>query len=217
MPIIKGERELIRSFGYTSQRDGISSFLKDYGDLICNNPDITVQLEWSLDKKQITNYQSVNEARKYIENLIFANCGHQVSVPLIFKEAQEGLQEIGLSISAEKLIYSPIQHALTAKDFTIPQGSEKNKINTVINLPDQVSFHKMFVLNLDGMDTIRDLSSGTGSPPKGINWDWKDNGGNLLDPQGRYIIGLLLVNKTEKVIAFCLIPFVFQQQNLCRR
>ncbi|MFP4460064.1 MAG: OmpA family protein [Candidatus Zixiibacteriota bacterium] len=199
-PSLKGERELYESWDPTAYTDGISGFMKTHSNLICNNPDITIQFEWTTASNIVGRYDQISQFRNLIETMIEGECGREYNIPIIVKEGDEG--NVALSLSSEKIIYSPIQHAQTAANFEIPDSKQNNKIKVDISDPEVIVEHHLVIMDALSGDTLKNLSSGHGPPPKAVNWDWRDDNGVLLDPTGRYLVDLAVQDVLNKDFQF---------------
>ncbi len=189
-PMLKGERELIGEWAISSHIDGISGFIQQHRQILCNNPDVTTQFEWQTPEEGSGAYSDISAIRDLAKTLIEAECGREVDIPVIIKQSDK--KNISLSLSAEKLIYSPVQYAHSAKDFNIPDL--RNPIRVNISDPKAVKSHNLSILNANTGDTLRILSRGSGVPESVILWDWKDDNGILIDPLEEYIVELKLTD-----------------------
>jgi len=120
-------------------------------------------------------------------------------IPIALGDIESRKIRIKIWLSAEKIIFKPIEQAEAAKEFKIPQDFHSNLIRIAINRPENVRKYDVSILNEESDVTIKKLVKGDGPPPSQVVWDWRDDNGNLIDPRGRYRIVLIVTDQIGQV------------------
>ncbi|MBN2542354.1 type IX secretion system membrane protein PorP/SprF [bacterium] len=104
--------------------------------------------------------------------------------------AEQGKVEV--SVSGEGLVYRPMEGIMAAKQYEFEEQS--NFLTVTSDVPAGVDSYKVSIIEPDGQ-VFKELAEGTGDIPTGIPWDWKDDNGNLIDPNQEYICKLEIKDK----------------------
>lgn len=117
------------------------------------------------------------------------DCKYDISrFPNILRAEENFEPSLNLIVSGDALLYKPIDAALASKDFVIPQEFANNEIYIEIE-EGNISEYRVFVVDSKGA-VFRNIEKGTGTPPKKLLWNWRDDNGNLIDPRETYRVKL---------------------------
>lgn len=91
-------------------------------------------------------------------------------------------------IDGEGLIYRPLEGRMAAKGYEL-NNEQTNFVHITSDVEAGVDTYTVSIVDSDG-NVFRILSAGTGSVPSGAPWDWKDEEGNLINPDEEYFCKL---------------------------
>lgn len=184
-----------------STLDSLSMFACEANIFLEENPAITLVLEGYTSSEHDFNevYDLLDELRNYILDEI--TCPIDESrFPIVVDRGEKEETEVKLFMTGEGLIFRPIENALAAKDYEIPENMQKNEVE--INVASGwVKEYKVIVIDSEGK-TVNTLATGEGIPPEVLYWNWKDKNGNLVDPRKSYHIDLISVDAVGGVSRF---------------
>ncbi|MBN1754571.1 type IX secretion system membrane protein PorP/SprF [bacterium] len=105
--------------------------------------------------------------------------------------AAQGKVVVGMS--GEGLAYRPMEGIMAAKEFELEE-EQANFLTITSDVPAGVDSYKVSIIKPDGQ-LFKVLAEGSGAIPTGIPWDWKDEDGNLIDPNQKYICRMDIKDK----------------------
>ncbi len=91
-------------------------------------------------------------------------------------------------IDGEGLIYRPLEGRMAAKGYEL-NNEQTNFVHITSDVEAGVDTYTVSIVDSEGK-VFRILSAGTGSVPSGAPWDWKDEDGNLINPDEEYFCKL---------------------------
>ncbi len=184
-----------------STLDSLSMFACEANIFLEENPDITMVLEGYTSSEHDFGevYDLLSELRTYILEEITCPID-ETRFPVIVDRGEKEQTDVKLFVTGESLIYRPVENALAAKDYEIPEDMKENKVQISI-ASGWVNEYKVVIVDSDGK-RINVLAEDEGVPPEVLYWDWKDDDGNLVDPRKSYHVDLMTVDAAEGISRF---------------
>ena len=184
-----------------STLDSLSMFACEANIFLEENPDITLVLEgYTSNEHDFAEvYDLLDELRTYILDGITCPIDRS-RFPVIIDRGDKSETEVKLFIAGEGLIYRPLQNALAAKDYEIPDRMKENEVQIDVT-SGWVKDYEVVIIDSDG-DRINTLAKGNGIPPEKLTWGWKDGNGNLVDPRKTYRVELVTIDAADGVSRF---------------
>lgn len=168
-------------------------------ELVRNNPMLSVSLQSNIPSKRLSQlYPRYDAIRNQLNQRIRQRYRDFAGITLVISEGSP--DSIGILISPEKLIYAPVENALAAKNFNIPDKYKHNKISIDISGERAVAHYNVNIVDITTGKSINLLAEGDGPPPKSINWEWRDKSGSLVDPSQSYQTIVKLTDRFGKEI-----------------
>lgn len=181
--------------------DSLSMFACEANIFLEENPDVTLVLEgYTSNEHDFAEvYDLLDELRTYILDEITCPIDRS-RFPVIIDRGDRSETEVRLFIAGEGLIYRPLQNALAAKDYEIPDRMKENEVQIDVT-SGWVKDYEVVIIDSDG-DRINTLAKGNGIPPEKLIWNWKDGNGNLVDPRKTYSVELITVDIADGISRF---------------
>ncbi len=174
--------------------------LKDqYEKLLRKNPEAFVLIEGNIaDGEQGAEMLALDRAQNVREALgdifgdkFFTNYKERIFISASDDLAAQGKVRIG--VSGESLIFRPKSGTKAAKGVEIEQD-QTNFVKVSAKVPAGVAKYRISVVDKEG-NVFKVLGEGTGEIPQGLPWDWKNDQGNLVDPEEKYLVRLDITDK----------------------
>ncbi len=181
--------------------DSLSMFACEANIFLEDNPDVTLVLEgYTSNEHDFAEvYDLLDELRTYILDEITCPIDRS-RFPVIIDRGDKSETEVKLFIAGEGLIYRPLQNALAAKDYEIPDRMKENEVQIDVT-SGWVKDYEVLIIDSDG-ERINTLAKGNGIPPEKLVWNWKDGNGNLVDPRKTYRVELITVDIADGISRF---------------
>jgi len=96
--------------------------------------------------------------------------------------------------NAEAIIYRPREGDLVLEDYVLDEDTEQNLVQISASVDAGVDSFAIKIIDQSGA-AVRLLAAGRGNIPEGIGWDWRDESGQLLDFDEKYICKLDITDK----------------------
>jgi len=183
-------------------RNVIDTLANKIGGILCSDHSSIVLVEGVVPRggDAVDFLQKTSMVRDYLIPRLQVFCPLERIPVAIAGEGTEGLVRIWLS--AEGIVFKPVENVEAAKEFIIPDDMNKNLLVISVSAPELIRNFSIFAYNEDKGDTVRFFASGDGPPPAQIVWDWRDDDGNLIDPRGTYRAVMLLEDRFGHIYRF---------------
>ena len=177
-------------------REVLDTIAEKLAGVLCSDHSAVILVEGipGYDDDPVDVLLSLDIVRKYLLPRLQVFCPLE-RIPISLGEGDAKKALVRIWLSAEKIIFKPIEQAEVAKEFKIPDDVRRNLIIISVNNPESVNRYKIFAINEDVDDTVRIFAAGDGPPPSQVVWNWRDDNGNLIDPRGTYRIILDLTDE----------------------
>ncbi len=169
------------------QRSVLDTLAEKLAGVLCSNHSAIVLLEGvpAPGDDPVDVLRRLDAVRSYLLPRMQVFCPLE-RIPIALSEGKVGRTTARLWLSAEAIIFKPIENAEAAKEFKIPDDVGRNLIVIAVSHPEHITRYSIFAVNEDTGDTVRVFARGDGPPPSQVVWDWRDGNGNLIDPRGTY-------------------------------
>ena len=177
-------------------REVLDTVAEKLAGVLCSDHDAIILVEGipAYDDDPVDVLRSLDVVRKYLLPRLQVFCPLE-RIPISLGEGDTKKTKVRVWLSAEKIIFKPVEQAEVAKEFKIPDDVRRNLIIISVNNPEMVQKYKIFAYNEDTYDTVRTFAAGDGPPPSQVVWNWRDDNGNLIDPRGTYRIALNITDE----------------------
>ncbi|MBN1754644.1 OmpA family protein [bacterium] len=171
----------------------LNRFAADVLPVLKSNPASIILVEgFSEEGENFSKYtfSRVKQAEVQLKKMF----GDEVSTDRLNKliRSEEGVTgKLQLSLIMDGMMYTPVENIMAGKDVEIPEEYRLNKVNISFSATTEIDTYLITIDEVQGK-TINTLAMGEGAPPSVINWDWKDQNGNIIDPEKRYYARLYI-------------------------
>ncbi len=171
--------------------------------VLCSDHSAVILVEGVLgrDENPVSMLRTLDVVRNYLLPRLQVFCPLE-RIPIALADEKSKKSKVRIWLSAEKIIFQPVEQAEAAKEFKIPDDVRRNLIIISVNNPDYVRSYKIYAVNEDIGRVVRHFAAGDGPPPSQVVWDWRDDNGNLIDPRGTYRVVLEITDQMGRKYNF---------------
>ncbi len=168
-------------------------------EIIQRNPEVIFQMEGFVTEKEATgrtrqvelSFDRAFRVKQKLGEILGEDFAQKYNKRLFIKGntdeyAVRGQVEIG--IDGEGLIYRPLEGRMAAKGYELNQD-QTNFVHITSDVEAGVDTFTVSIVDSQG-EVFRILAAGHGNVPSGAPWDWKDEDGDLIDPNEEYFCKL---------------------------
>ncbi len=171
--------------------------------VLCSDHSAIILVEGVLSQNEdpVAMLRTLDIVRNYLLPRLQVFCPLE-RIPVALAQEKTKKSMVRIWLSAEKIIFQPIEQAEAAKEFKIPDDVRRNLIIISVNEPEYVRSYRLYAVNEDVGREIKHFAAGDGPPPSQVVWDWRDDNGNLIDPRGTYRIVLEVTDEMGRKYKF---------------
>lgn len=182
-----------------SSLNGLRSRAEQIKEVMERNPEIILLMEGFVTEDEVTGRTNRTElafdrafrVKQQLGEILGEDFTQKYNKRLFIKGntdvyADRGKVEIGLD--GEGLIYRPLEGRMAAKGYELNQ-EQKNFVHITSDVEAGVDTFTVAIVDSKG-EVFRVLAAGSGEVPTGAPWDWKDEDGNLINPNEEYFCKL---------------------------
>ena len=179
----------------TSSLSDLRSRADNIKKIIERNPEVILQMEGFVSADEVKNksqwvklsFDRAFRVKQKLGEILGDDFVQRFSKRLFIKGNTDEYADRGkveVKIDGEGLIYRPLEGMMAAKGYELNQ-EQVNFVHITSDVEAGVDTFTVSIVDQDDNE-FRVLSAGSGKIPEGAPWDWKDENGNLIDPNGTY-------------------------------
>ena len=163
------------------------------------NPEVIFQMEGFVSEDEVSSdgrkvelsFDRAFQVKQKIGEILGDDFVQRYSKRLFIKGNTDEFADKGkveIEIDGEGLIYRPLEGRMAAKGYELNQ-EQANFVHITSDVEAGVDTYTVSIVDENG-NPFRLLAAGHGDIPNGAPWDWKDEDGNLINPDEEYFCKL---------------------------